>query len=55
LQLHAVWVERAIQFGAKWADRAASAQPASAEVSAQAVDALVDRWAYDKKDLLASG
>ena len=56
LQLHAVWVERAIQFGAKWADRpAASAQPASAEVSTQAVDALVDRWAYDKKDLLASG
>ena len=56
LQLHAVWVERAIQFGAKWADwPAASAQPASAEVSAQAVDALVDRWAYDKKDLLASG
>lgn len=56
LQAHAVWVERAIQFGAKWADRpAASAQPASAEVSTQAVDALVDRWAYDKKDLLASG
>ena len=56
LQLHAVWVERAIQFGAKWADRpAASAQPASAEVSTQAVDGLVDRWAYDKKDLLASG
>jgi len=56
LQLHAVWVERAIQFGAKWADRsAASAEPASAEVSTQAVDALVDRWAYDKKDLLASG
>ncbi len=56
LQLHAVWVERAIQFGAKWADRpVAAAQPESAEVSAQAVDALVDRWAYDKKDLLASG
>ncbi|MFZ9391719.1 MAG: ATP-dependent DNA helicase RecG [Burkholderiaceae bacterium] len=56
LQLHAVWVERAIQFGAKWADRpVAAAQQESAEVSAQAVDALVDRWAYDKKDLLASG
>ncbi len=56
LQLHAVWVERAIQFGAKWADRpVAAAQPESAEVSAQAVDALVDRWAYDKRDLLASG
>lgn len=56
LQLHAVWVERAIQFGAKWADRpAAPATPASAEVPTQAVDALVDRWAYDKKDLLASG
>ena len=56
LQLHAVWVERAIQFGAKWADRpVAAAQQESAEVSAQAVDALVDRWAYDKRDLLASG
>jgi len=56
LQLHAVWVERAIQFGAKWADRpAASATPASEEIPTQAVDALVDRWAYDKKDLLASG
>ncbi len=56
LQLHAVWVERAIQFGAKWADRpAASAMPASEEIPTQAVDALVDRWAYDKKDLLASG
>jgi ATP-dependent DNA helicase RecG len=56
LQLHAAWVERAIQFGAKWADRpAASAKPESAEVSTHAVDALVDRWAYDKKDLLASG
>jgi ATP-dependent DNA helicase RecG len=56
LQLHAAWVEQAIEFGAKWADRsAASAEPASAEVSTQAVDALVDRWAYDKKDLLASG
>jgi ATP-dependent DNA helicase RecG len=56
LQLHAVWVERAIQFGAKWADRpVAAAQQESAEVSAQAVDALVDRCAYDKRDLLASG
>jgi ATP-dependent DNA helicase RecG len=56
LQLHAVWVERAIGFGAKLSDVLAHPEQARLHgISPQAVDDLIDRWAYDKKGLLASG
>lgn len=55
LQLHAAWVEQAIEFGAKWVDRQAGQASESGGVSIEALDALVDRWAFDKKDVLASG
>jgi len=55
LQLHAAWVEQAIEFGAKWVDRQAGQASESRGVSIEALDALVDRWAFDKKDVLASG
>lgn len=55
LQLHAAWVEQAIEFGAKWVDRQAGQASKSEGVSIEALDALVDRWAFDKKDVLASG
>lgn len=55
LQLHAAWVEQAIEFGAKWVDRQAGQASESEGVSIEALDALVDRWAFDKKDVLASG
>ena len=55
LQLHAAWVEQAIEFGAKWVDRQAGQASGSEGVSIEALDALVDRWAFDKKDVLASG
>ena len=55
LQLHAAWVEQAIEFGAKWVDRQAGQASDSEGVSIEALDALVDRWAFDKKDVLASG
>jgi len=55
LQLHAAWVEQAIEFGAKWVDRQAGQASESEGASIEALDALVDRWAFDKKDVLASG
>jgi ATP-dependent DNA helicase RecG len=56
LQLHAVWVERAIGFGAKLSDVLEHPEQARLHgISPQAVDDLIDRWAYDKKGLLASG
>jgi ATP-dependent DNA helicase RecG len=55
LQLHAAWVEQSIEFGAKWVDRQAGQASESGGVSIEALDALVDRWAFDKKDVLASG
>ena len=56
LQRHADWVERAIQFGAELADLDLHPQQAiRLGVDPAAVQALIDRWAYEKEALLASG
>ena len=56
LERDAVWVERAVSFGAKCvAAEGTPAQLAALGVSSQALSALVDRWAAGKENLLASG
>jgi ATP-dependent DNA helicase RecG len=56
LQKDAVWVERAIGFGAKLAQALHSPeQLAQLGVEPIAADALLDRWAHGKESLLASG
>lgn len=56
LQVHADWIERAIQFGAELADLDRDPRQATRlGVAPGAVQALIDRWAYEKEALLASG
>ncbi|MBU3725396.1 MAG: ATP-dependent DNA helicase RecG [Burkholderiaceae bacterium] len=56
LQQHVDWVERAIQFGAELSKIALDPRQASRlGLVPQSVDALIDRWAYEKEGLLAGG
>ena len=56
LERDAVWVERAVAFGAKCAAAGASpSQLAALGVTVEALERLVDRWAAGKENVLASG
>lgn len=56
IAFHAALIEQAVAFGAKLAQAESSPeQLAAIGVRVQDLDALVDRWAYGKEALLASG
>ncbi len=53
-QRDALWVDRAVSFGAKWCGDSAPAGAAS-DVKSADLDSLVQRWAFEREILMASG
>jgi ATP-dependent DNA helicase RecG len=54
-QRDAVWVDRAVGFGAKWCGAHGAGNVDERGIKPADLDSLVQRWAFDRETLMASG
>jgi ATP-dependent DNA helicase RecG len=54
-QRDAVWVDRAVDFGAKWCGAHGAGNVDERGIKPADLDSLVQRWAFDRETLMASG